>query len=305
VGQGYDCSWIQSGAWLVANPQGVFRFDLGSKTWSPVFKPEKPMATQELGACLLTTSASGLSVAMPKSRYEPRRALFAIQGAGTSASEIPSPEGTASLHVLPAGSTLWSNDGASPGQLRRYDRGAMKWVPVAVPKGLDARRVFVSEIQGQAVLLELPPATAAGVTPKGPVPQRGPARISVWNGKSFARPLTLGREYAFRHEAQTALGGLVSIDEASLRLLDVSGKERLRFPAPPRWLAYRGFGPEAFLTWGEQETRIGNDCDNPFRPTPPDPTMPTCDPSHEKAFTRIHPGGFVLLRATGDAAGKP
>jgi len=295
VGQGYDCSWIQGGAWLVANPQGVFRFDLGSKTWSTVLKPEKPLSTQELGACLLTSSASGLSVAVPKSLYAPRRTLYAIQGAGTAAWELPWPEGADNLNVLSAGNTVWSDDGTGMGHLRRYDRGAMKWVPVAVPKGLDARRVFISEAQGQAVLLELPPAASA--PPKGPAPKHGPSRVSVWNGKSFGQPLTLGTGSAVRDEVQTALGGLAAIDEASIRLLDVSGKERLRSPTPPRWLAYRGFSPEAFITWGERETRVGNDCNNPFHPAQREPNMPICDPSHEVTYTRISPGGFVLLRA--------
>jgi hypothetical protein len=313
LGRGYDCSWIQGGAWLIANPQGVFRLDLASKTWSTVLEPEAPMSTQELGGCLLSSSASGLSVAMMRSLYAPRRALFAIEGAGAAAWELPWPEGSEDPSVVSAGGTVWSRDGTGAGRLLRYDRGARRWVPVAIPKGLDARRAFVSEVQGRAMLVEPPPASAPrpGAVPPGgsaprakSAPKPGPTRVSLWSGKSFGRPLTLGSGGALQGEVPTALGGLTAIDEAAIRSLDVTGKERLRLPTPPKWLAYRGFSPEALITWGVMETRLGNDCDNPFQDTRRAPDMPICDPSHEVAYTRIHPGGFVLLRVSGEEAGQ-
>ncbi len=44
------------------------------------------------------------------------------------------------------------------------------------------------------------------------------------------------------------------------------------------------------------ETRVGTDCDNPFHPRRRDPRMPVCDPSGERVYTRVSPGGFVLLK---------
>ncbi len=306
VGRGYDCSWIQGGAWLVANPHGVFRFELSSKKWSTLVKPEQPMSTQELGGCLLSSSSTGLSVAMPRSAYAPRHALFIIEGAGSSAWELPVPEGSSPVHVSAAGNTLWLTTSLGTGQLQRYDRGAGKWVGQALPKGLDPRRLFLSEAQGQAMLVEQSPAQLP--RPRGHLsraakePTPSPSRVSLWNGKRFGRPLTLGTGDGFRDGVHSALGGLAAIDAKAIRVLDVSGKERLRLPAPPRWLAYRGFSPEALVTWGEMETRVGNDCNNPFHPQQQDPSMPVCDPSEERVFTRIHPGGFVLLRASADEA---
>jgi hypothetical protein len=292
VGKGYDCSWIQDGAWLVANPQGVFRFDLGSKTWSTLLEPKQPMPMPDLGACLRSSSASGLSVAMPKPVYAPGRALFVIESAGTSAWELPSPAGNTG-NVVTAGNTLWLAEGSGAGRFQRYDRGAKKWVSVSLPKGLDARRAYLSEVQGQAALVELAPESL-------PAPRAAPVHVSLWNGKRFGPPISLGTGAAFRDEVQAALGGLVAIDGETIRALDLSGRERLRLPGPPRWLAYQDFGSGAFVTWGEMRTLMGNDCNNPFHPRAPDPRMPICDPSRVVAYTQISPGGFVLLRASED-----
>ncbi len=131
-----------------------------------------------------------------------------------------------------------------------------------------------------------------------------PTRVSLWNGKRFGPLLTLGIGDEFHDGVHSALGGLAVIDAKAVRVLDVSGKERLRLPAPPRWLAYRGFSPEAFITWGQIETRVGTDCHNPFHPPRHEPNMPICDPSEERVYGRTSPGGFVLLRASGDEAIK-
>jgi hypothetical protein len=300
VGQGYDCSWIQGGTWLVANPTGVFRFDVGSKKWSPVLKPEKPMLTQELGACLLSSSRSRLAVAVPKSLYAPRRTLFAIEGAGTAVWEIPWAQVDGEPNITAVGNTVWHKDSAGTDPLRRYDRGTKKWVRVASPKGLDARATFLSELQGQPMLVELPQghwAPAIRTQGMAPPPKPAPTRVSLWNGKSFGRPITIGLVEAFRGEVQASLGGLAALDKGTVRVLDASGRERQRFAEPPKWLAWSGFGPEAFVTWGVTETAVGNDCDNPFHPREPD--EPTCDPTGEVVYRRFEPGGFVLLRAPG------
>jgi hypothetical protein len=178
---------------------------------------------------------------------------------------------------------------------------------VGTPKGLDEKRAFVSELQGQPMLVELPQGywrPAIRTHGMAPPPKPGPTRVALWNGKSFGQPITLGISETSRREIQAALGGLAAIDKGTVRVLDTSGKERLRFPSPPKWLAWSGFGMEAFVTWGVAETAFGTDCHNPFRPRQRKPDEPICDPSGEVEYTRFEPGGFVLLRSPGEEGVK-
>jgi len=109
-----------------------------------------------------------------------------------------------------------------------------------------------------------------------------------WSGTRFGPPLPFGG---------LALGRWLAADGGALRVLDASGKERLRLPAPPKWLTYRDLGPELEVTWGVPERREGNNCLNPFHPPVHAPNMPICTPSIAVTYTRIHPGGSFLLRA--------
>jgi hypothetical protein len=71
---------------------------------------------------------------------------------------------------------------------------------------------------------------------------------------------------------------------------------RLDQPPPPKWLAYRDLSPALSVTWGVVESRVGNNCHNPFHPQVHDPRLPICTPSVERTYSTIHPGGFFFLR---------
>jgi hypothetical protein len=138
AGHGYDCSFLFGGGWFVANPDGVFRFDLAAKTWATAYQPKEPMPmSSDLGACNVSFSGA-LAVASVKPLYAKDRMVFGIEG--TAAFQIPWPEGGADQAVFAAGGTAWST------LLRRYDRAAGKWTSPQVPKG--AKYVF--DDQGQA-----------------------------------------------------------------------------------------------------------------------------------------------------------
>lgn len=236
AGHGYDCSFLLGGGWFIANPNGVFRFDLASKRWATAYQPKEPMPmSSDLGACTVSFSG-GLAVATVKPLYAKDRMVFGIEGA--TAFQLPWPEGGADQAVLAAGGTAWST------LLRRYDRAAGKWTSPQVPKGA----TYVFDFQGQARL-------ALDGT------------MAVWNGKRFGPPVPL------------ALG------------------PREDLPPLPKPALYRDLGPGLAVAWGFQETREGNNCDNPFHPRVPQPNLPICTPSIPVTYTVLHAGGFFLLRA--------
>ena len=108
LGRGYDCSWIVGSAWLVANATGVFRFDFDPETWTTLFRLDPPMATTELGACVLSSQADDSWIATTKSLYNfTRQASFVISAGGHAATRFdPAARAPASREVAVAAPAL-------------------------------------------------------------------------------------------------------------------------------------------------------------------------------------------------------
>jgi len=64
------------------------------------------------------------------------------------------------------------------------------------------------------------------------------------------------------------------------------------FPVAPELTGLRTYGPKFILYWGLPESKLGNDCSDPFEPRAGGP----CDPAGTILYTRFRSGGYILRR---------